>query len=217
MVTMKKKIDGEMQNRRIHLYSGHDSSIIPLMVALGVTRLDVPLVMPGSALLLELHEDTLTRKHSVKVAVTAHHLQTFFSNYNFINSTIPHPVFTLSWPCLFQSYIRTKPPISLWYTGEWLTLSLDCMFVCVGVVYRRWVGRAESATCHSACQWLRPSSEQQPLALRSRLRQGVSSAWLWRWPHQPEQVDLITSILHYDTLSWNYWQHKIKEHLFYPS
>lgn len=89
---MKKKIDGELQNRRIHLYSGHDSSIIPLMVALGVPRLDVPLVMPGSALLLELHEDKLTRKHSIKVAVTAHRLQTLFSNYNFINSTIPHPV-----------------------------------------------------------------------------------------------------------------------------
>lgn len=67
MVTMKKKIDGELQIRRIHMYSGHDSSIIPLMVALGVPRLDVPLVMPGSALLLELHEDTLTRKHSIKV------------------------------------------------------------------------------------------------------------------------------------------------------
>lgn len=95
MVTMKKKIDGELQNRRIHLYSGHDSSIIPLMVALGVPRLDVPLVMPGSALLLELHEDTRTRKHSIKVAVTAHRLQTFFSDYKFINSTIPQPVFTL--------------------------------------------------------------------------------------------------------------------------
>lgn len=112
MVTMKKKIDGELQNRRIHFYSGHDSSIIPLMVALGVPRIDVPLVMPGSALLLELHEDTLTPKHSIKVAVTAHRLQTLFSNYNFISSTIPHPVFTLCYPRLFPSYIRTNPPIS---------------------------------------------------------------------------------------------------------
>lgn len=112
MVTMKKKIDGELQNRRIHLYSGHDSSIIPLMVALGVPRLDVPLVMPGSALLLELHEDTLTRKHSIKVAVTAHRLQILFSDYNLINSTIPQPIFTLSYPCLFPSCIQTKPPIS---------------------------------------------------------------------------------------------------------
>lgn len=80
MVTMKKKLDGELQNRRIHFYSGHDSSIIPLMVALGVPRLDVPLVMPGSALLLELHEDTLTLKHSIKVAVIAHRLKNCFQS-----------------------------------------------------------------------------------------------------------------------------------------
>lgn len=90
------------------------------------------------------------------------------------------------------------------------------MFVCVDAVYRRWVGRAESATCQAAFQWLQSPSEQQPLALRPRLRQGVSGAWRRRWPHQPEHVDLITCLLHYDTLFWNYWLHRIKEHLFYP-
>lgn len=66
---LSSKADGTMSpRRRLQYYSGHDSSIVALQVLLGVPPSSlVPIVKPGSALLLELHEHPTTKFHSVQV------------------------------------------------------------------------------------------------------------------------------------------------------
>lgn len=56
------------ESRKIHYYSGHDSSIVTLQVVLGIPSSDViGLVRPGSALILELHQNTTASDYYVQV------------------------------------------------------------------------------------------------------------------------------------------------------
>lgn len=53
-------------DRKIYVYSGHDTTVIPMQVALGVDSVITP-VKAGSALIVELHQDSDTSQHYVKV------------------------------------------------------------------------------------------------------------------------------------------------------
>lgn len=66
---MTEKINGSLsEQRRVHYYSGYDATIVALQVVLGIPRdLVVDLVRPGSALLLELHQNLITKKFYVQV------------------------------------------------------------------------------------------------------------------------------------------------------
>lgn len=56
------------ESRKLHYYSGHDSSIVTLQVVLGIPSSDViGLVRPGSALILELHQNTTASDYYVQV------------------------------------------------------------------------------------------------------------------------------------------------------
>lgn len=67
---MNKKRNGSMsESRKIHYYSGHDSSIVTLQVVLGIPSSDViGLVRPGSALILELHQNSTASDYYVQVS-----------------------------------------------------------------------------------------------------------------------------------------------------
>lgn len=66
---MTEKINGSLPDqRRVHYYSGYDATIVALQVVLGIPRdLVVDLVRPGSALLLELHQNLISRQFYVQV------------------------------------------------------------------------------------------------------------------------------------------------------
>lgn len=66
---MTEKINGSLsEQRRVHYYSGYDATIVALQVVLGIPRDRViDLVRPGSALLLELHQNLISKQFYVQV------------------------------------------------------------------------------------------------------------------------------------------------------
>lgn len=65
-ILLKKSNDTLAPDRKIYVYSGHDTTVIPMQVALGVDSVIAP-VRAGSALIVELHQDPDTSEHYVKV------------------------------------------------------------------------------------------------------------------------------------------------------
>lgn len=67
-------------DRNLHVYSGHDVSLINIMRALNITSQTNDVLDFGAALYFELHENQVVNQLEVKVGITVHYIRTIFSD-----------------------------------------------------------------------------------------------------------------------------------------
>lgn len=67
---MEKKINGSLApDRIINFFSGHETTILNLQIAIGVPRPNVVKIINfASALIIELHQDSVTGDYTVEVS-----------------------------------------------------------------------------------------------------------------------------------------------------